>query len=138
MRTLALAAFAALIFSTLPASADCVYHDGVCHSSVALARQYGYVPPPATAGVYAQVGVRTGGAYAGPRNGPRRALTPEQKRQLDELLDVKAEEVLGERPANSRGFIGDKPQHQPVRRGCHEKKVPNYETRRMFVRVVCP
>lgn len=72
-KTLALAAFAALVATTLPADAQCVMHDGVCHSSVALAMQYGYVPP-ATAGVYAQVGVRAGG-YADPRRGKPKCAT---------------------------------------------------------------
>ncbi len=128
-----------------------IMHDGVCFSSVQLAMQYGYrppraavvvVPPPVVvaqrAPVERDVVILPPNRRPGMHRGERRALTPAQREQLNELLDIQTEEVLGPRAENSRGFVGLKNGRQRVPHGCTEDKRQSPDGRHTLVRVDCP
>ncbi len=99
------------------------------------------IPPAAYVGAGVVVGAVAARA-AMRRNGQsdgddRRRLSPEQREQLNELRAIESEEVLGARPENSRGYLGQRRGHQSVPRGCDEVKAPSPDGKTMYVRVVC-
>lgn len=99
-------------------------------------RQASNVSPVVAAGAGVAVGMIA--AHALQHRGHRRGrLSIEDEGRLQELLARKDEQVLGGQPANSQGYLGDRPRFLPVRRGCTERRIHNPEAHRTFVRVIC-
>lgn len=67
--------------------------------------------------------------------GPR--MSPERKAQYEALLAERQVEVMGERPENSRGFIGIRDRFLPKKPNCTEERVHVREDKGTFVRVTC-
>ena len=109
---------------------NCQGEERLAAERLAKQRQATNVPPAAIVGAGAAIGV------AAVRTAGRR-LTQEQRTQLNELRAVESEEVLGPRPANSKGYLGHKRGHQPVPRGCSEVKKLSEDGRTTYVRVTC-
>jgi len=85
----------------------------------------------------AQVSLNAGASVA---VGPGvRTMTPAQRKQLNELLALRAEEVLAGVPTKPvhRGYIGEQRSHLPLPKGCIETSRHDPMTRQTFVRVSC-